>query len=157
VSTTAVPPGVRVLDRRPRPEEGNYRYIALWGVPLRIGHWVAALSIIVLMVTGWYIGRPFFSMGDPVTYSPFFMGWMRFIHFVAAALLVAVSIWRVYVLLFGNKFESWQALFPVRVRDWKNLFRTGVAYATIQPEKAPTTSATTRCSSSVTPACTWSR
>lgn len=137
MSTSTVPPGVRVLDRKPRPEEGNYRWIALWGVPLRIGHWVAAFSIIVLMVTGWYIGRPFFSMGDPVTYSPFFMGWMRFIHFVAAAFLVAVSIWRVYVLLFGNKYESWQALFPVRVKDWRNLFRTGIAYATIQPEKAP--------------------
>jgi Ni/Fe-hydrogenase b-type cytochrome subunit len=137
MSTTAVPPGVRVLDRKPRPEEGNFRWIYLWGLPLRIGHWVAAICIVVLMVTGFYIGRPFFSLGDPATYTPFFMGWMRFIHFLAASLVVAVSIWRVYWLFFGNKFESWKALFPVKPKDWRNLFTMGMAYVKIQPEKAP--------------------
>ena len=38
------------------------------------------------------------------------MGWMRFVHFTAASVLVATVIVRVYWLLAGNKFERWVAL-----------------------------------------------
>jgi Ni/Fe-hydrogenase b-type cytochrome subunit len=136
MSTRTAPATARVLDRRPRPEDGNYRYIHLWGLPIRIGHWVVAACIVVLSVTGYYIGRPFFSVGDPVV-TPYVMGWMRYIHFIAAALIVAVSIGRIYWLFFGNRFESWKALFPVRRKDWRDLWKQGIAYLTIKPETAP--------------------
>ena len=44
---------------RPTPKPtGNYRWVYLWGWPLRAMHWLAALAIVVLAVTGFYIGRP---------------------------------------------------------------------------------------------------
>jgi Ni/Fe-hydrogenase b-type cytochrome subunit len=99
-------------------------------------HWLAAASIVVLVVTGLYIGRPYFvTAGD--TSSHFVMGWMRALHFGAAAVLVATAIVRFYWLFAGNKYERWVALFPVRPKDWINLVKQVKYYLMIQPEKAP--------------------
>ena len=65
------------------------------------------------------------------------MGWIRFLHFAAAAVLVATAIIRVYWLFAGNKYERWVALFPVRRRDWVNLVKQVKFYLMIHPEKAP--------------------
>ena len=118
------------------PPSGEYKWIYLWGWPLRAMHWLAAIAIVVLAGTGLFIGRPYFVVaGD--TADHFLMGWVRFIHFLAAAVLVATVIVRVYWLFAGNKFERWVALFPVRPRDWVNMFRQVKFYLMIHPEKAP--------------------
>ena len=83
----------------------NYRWVLLWQAPLRTLHWLTALCVLTLILTGLYIGRPYF-MTAPGPEAGFLMGWMRFIHFTAAGLLIAVGIFRVYVWLYGgNKFE----------------------------------------------------
>lgn len=122
---------------RPTPKPaGEYRWVYLWGWPLRAMHWLAAFAIVVLAGTGFFIGRPYFVVaGD--TADHFVMGWFRFIHFTAAAVLVATVIVRVYWLFAGNKFERWGALFPVRPKDWVNMVRQVKYYLMIQPEKAP--------------------
>jgi Ni/Fe-hydrogenase 1 B-type cytochrome subunit len=118
------------------PPSGEYKWVYLWGWPLRAMHWLAAIAIVVLAGTGLFIGRPYFVVaGD--TADHFLMGWVRFTHFLAAAVLVATVIVRVYWLFAGNKFERWVALFPVRPRDWVNLFRQVKFYLMIHPEKAP--------------------
>jgi Ni/Fe-hydrogenase b-type cytochrome subunit len=110
--------------------------VSIWGAPLRVMHWIAALCIGVLAGTGFYIGRPYFvTTGDGST--PFLMGWMRFIHFTAAGVLVMTGIVRLYWLFAGNRFERLGALFPVRPRDWVNMYRQVKFYLMIQPEKAP--------------------
>jgi Ni/Fe-hydrogenase b-type cytochrome subunit len=118
------------------PPSGHYRWIYLWQWPIRAMHWAAALSIVVLVVTGFYIGRPYFAVGGE-TASGFLMGWVRFLHFLAAAVLVATAIVRLWWLFAGNRFERWPALFPVRPRDWGNLVRQVKYYLMIRPEKAP--------------------
>jgi Ni/Fe-hydrogenase b-type cytochrome subunit len=110
--------------------------VYLWDWPIRAMHWVAVFSIVALVVTGLYIGKPYFVVGSE-TGRPFLMGWMRFIHFAAAAALVATGIVRVYMLFAGNKFERLAALFPVRPRDWVNMWKQVKYYLMIQPEKAP--------------------
>lgn len=122
--------------RRPLPREGDLRWVSLWGMPLRIMHWAAALSIVALAVTGLYIGKPYFVTGGD-TGSHFLMGWMRFIHFVAAGVLVMTGFVRVYWLFAGNQYERLPALFPLSQRDRRNLFKQAWSYLTIQPEKAP--------------------
>jgi len=84
-------------------------------------HWIAALAIVVLIVTGLYIGRPYFlTAGGPPQYL---MGYIRLIHFIAAGALVMTGVVRVYWLLAGNQFERLPALFPIRTRDWVNLVK----------------------------------
>jgi Ni/Fe-hydrogenase b-type cytochrome subunit len=118
------------------PGTGNYRWVYLWQWPIRAMHWVAAASIVILVITGFYIGRPYFITGGEET-PRFVMGWMRFFHFLGAAFLVATAIVRVYWLYAGNKYERFKALFPVRPRDWVNMFRMVKYYMMIQPDKAP--------------------
>jgi Ni/Fe-hydrogenase b-type cytochrome subunit len=91
---------------------------------------------VVLAVTGFYIGKPYFmTSGEPS--SHFLMGWMRFLHFAAAGVLVATGIVRLYWLFAGDKYERLLALFPVRPRDWVNMFKQAKYYLMIRPEQAP--------------------
>ena len=116
--------------------QGNYRWVYLWHWPIRAMHWAAAVSIVVLVATGFYIGKPYFMTGGELG-TAYAMGWMRFLHFTAAGVVVATGIVRVYWLLMGNKFERWTALFPIRPRDWVNLLKTIRKYLLIHPEKGP--------------------
>lgn len=127
--------GISLAHKVP-PPTGDYHWVYLWEWPIRVMHWAAALSLLVLAITGLYIGRPYFvTSGD--TGSHYLMGWIRFLHFAAAAVLVATAIIRVYWLFAGNKYERWPALFPVRLRDWSNLVKQVKYYLMIHPEKAP--------------------
>jgi Ni/Fe-hydrogenase b-type cytochrome subunit len=138
MSTHTPPPPrhtVSLVEPHP-PGEGGYRWVYLWQWPIRAMHWIAAISIIALAVTGFYIGRPYFMTGTEEA-PRFIMGWMRLIHFIAAGLLVMTGIIRVYWLFAGNRYERLPALFPVRKQDWINMFRTVKYYLMINPAKAP--------------------
>jgi len=124
------------LAHKAPPPSGNYRWVYLWEWPIRAMHWAAALSIVLLVVTGFYIGKPYFITHGEAS-KHFLMGWMRFLHFAAAGVFVATAIVRVYWLFAGNQFERWKALFPVRKTDWINMFKQVKFYLMIQPEKAP--------------------
>jgi Ni/Fe-hydrogenase b-type cytochrome subunit len=127
--------GVTLRHEMPAPS-GDYQWVYLWHWPIRAMHWVAAVSILVLAVTGLFIGRPYFALGESPN-TPFLMGWMRFLHFAAAGALVATAIVRAYWLFAGNKYERFAALFPVRLRDWINLVKQVKFYLLIHPERAP--------------------
>jgi Ni/Fe-hydrogenase b-type cytochrome subunit len=132
-----IPPvGAFDFVRRVPPPSGDYEWVYLWERPLRVMHWVAALCILVLAATGLFIGKPYFIAGGDAQ-PHFLMGWVRFVHFTAAAVLVMTAIVRFYWLFMGNRFERWPALFPVRPRDWANLWRVVKFYLMIRPEKAP--------------------
>lgn len=129
-------PTLSAIGREIPPPEPGYKWVYLWGTPLRVMHWAAALSIVVLAVTGFYIGKPYFmTSGEPS--SHFLMGWMRFLHFGAAGLLVATGIVRLYWMFAGDKYERLAALFPVKPRDWINMFKQAKYYLMIKPEQAP--------------------
>jgi len=83
----------------------------VWELPVRITHWVNALAIGVLCVTGLYIGFPATLALTPAGYV---MGWTRFIHFVAGytfAISVAARVWWAFV---GNEYAGWRTFFPWR-------------------------------------------
>lgn len=123
------------LGRRFAAPSGNFRWVEIWGGPLRVMHWVAAIAILVLIVTGFYIGRPYFlTTGGPPQYL---MGYIRLAHFVSAGVLVMTGVVRVYWLFAGNQFERLPALFPIRPRDWVNLVKQVKYYLMIDPERAP--------------------
>lgn len=127
--------GITLRHEMP-PRSGSYRWIYIWHWPIRAMHWVAVAAIVTLAITGLYIGRPYFA-APPGPTTPYLMGWMRFIHLAAAAILVATAVVRAYWLFAGNKFERLAALFPVRPRDWVNLFKQIKFYLLIHPERAP--------------------
>ena len=128
--------GVLGLGRAFSRERGDFSWVYLWGAPLRAMHWIAALCILTLVVTGFYIGRPYFMTGGEAS-AHYLMGWVRLAHFTAAAVLVMTGIVRLYWLFAGNQFERLPALLPITPRNFRNLCRTGVAYLTFRPEKQP--------------------
>ena len=71
-----------------------YRWVYLWHWPIRAMHWAAAVSIVVLVATGFYIGRPYFAPAPGAAIDHYMMGRMRFAHFAAAGVLVATGIVR---------------------------------------------------------------
>ncbi|MGE0353384.1 MAG: Ni/Fe-hydrogenase, b-type cytochrome subunit [Gemmatimonadales bacterium] len=129
------PPGFHLGREVPKPQ-GDFKWVYLWGWPIRAMHWIAAFCIVALAVTGFYIGKPYFIAGGD-TGEHYLMGWMRFVHFSAAAVFVATGIIRGYWLLAGNRFERLAALFPIRPRDWVNGWKYVKFYLMIHPERAP--------------------
>ncbi|WP_318258418.1 cytochrome b/b6 domain-containing protein [Geobacter anodireducens] len=81
----------------------------VWEVPVRVTHWVNMLAIVVLSVTGIYIGSPK-TMG--LSASDYVMGWVRVIHFTAGytfATSVASRIWWAFA---GNRHAGWREFVP---------------------------------------------
>lgn len=114
----------------------EYQSVYLWHWPVRAMHWVAAVCVIVLVVTGFYIGGPYFLTSGQAS-DHFLMGTVRFVHFAAAGVLVATAILRVYWLFMGNRYERWKALFPVKKEDWVNMMRIVKKYLFMRVEKPP--------------------
>lgn len=132
-----VPEDVAGATAIPHPERlPEYRWVYLWRWPLRFTHWISALTVTVLIVTGFYIGAPYFTTWGEAS-SHFMMGWARFLHFAAAALIVAAAILRVYWLFAGNKWARWNALLPVRKKNWKNLWKMLKYYFLVRQESMP--------------------
>jgi Ni/Fe-hydrogenase b-type cytochrome subunit len=116
----------------------GYRWVYLWHWPIRAMHWVAALSIALLVVTGFYIGRPYFAPPPGEAIDHYMMGRMRFVHFAAAGALVATGIVRVYWLLAaGNRYERLNALFPLTRKDFRNLLLVARKYLLMRWESGP--------------------
>ena len=84
------------------------RYI--WELPVRWSHWVNATCIFTLSVTGLFIAYPF-SVGK--TPADFYMGWVRFVHFVAAYTFAVSVASRVAWSFLGNKYANWKEFFPM--------------------------------------------
>ena len=124
------------LGRPLARERGNFTWVYLWGAPLRAMHWIAALCVVVLIVTGFYIGRPYITTTGEAS-AHFLMGRMRFLHFTAAAVLVMTGIVRAYWLLAGNRFERLSALFPLTAKNFRNMWRTALGYLTLSPNRTP--------------------
>lgn len=114
----------------------EYRWVYLWRWPLRLTHWVSAASVTVLIVTGFYIGAPYFTTWGEAS-SHYMMGWARFLHFAAAAVFVPAAILRVYWLFAGNKWARWPSLLLVRKQDWANLWKMVKYYFLLKTEKMP--------------------
>ena len=80
--------------------------VYVWELPVRIAHWLIALSIAVLSVTGLYIGHPFMTVPGPAG-QWFVMGWMKVIHGYAAYVFIAALLMRFIWMFTGNNYSHW--------------------------------------------------
>lgn len=94
------------------PSRHLYRRIYVWELPVRAFHWINALAITVLGVTGAMIGKPF-----SVTYAQeasfqYWYGTVRFIHFTAGYVFLFNMLVRTYWGFVGNRFAAWDKFIP---------------------------------------------
>lgn len=76
--------------------------VYVYEAPVRIWHWVNALAILTLALTGYFIGSPLPSQPGEAS-ANFLMGYIRFTHFAAGQVLAIFLILRVYWAVVGNK------------------------------------------------------
>ena len=96
-----------------RHEPAVYVYEA----PLRLWHWFNALSVVVLCVTGYFIGSPLPTLSGEAS-EHFLMGYIRFAHFSAAYILVIGFVFRIYWAFVGNTHAREIFLPPIRSGDY---------------------------------------
>lgn len=91
--------------------------VYVFEAPVRLWHWVHALSIAVLAVTGYFIANPLPSLqGEASDY--FLMGTMREIHFIAGYVFAIAFAVRIYWAIVGNKYAHELFLPPVWQASW---------------------------------------
>jgi len=71
-------------------------------LPVRVWHWLTALSILVLVVTGYLIGAPLPGASGEAS-AHYSMGYLRTAHFVAGYVLAVGFIGRLYWAFVGNR------------------------------------------------------
>ena len=94
--TTEVP----VVKHHQKFEDPVYVFEA----PVRVWHWVHALSITVLAVTGYLIANPLPALEGEAS-DHFLMGYMREIHFIAAYFFAVGFAVRIYWAIVGNQYS----------------------------------------------------
>ncbi|WP_136514160.1 cytochrome b/b6 domain-containing protein [Geomonas edaphica] len=130
---------VRATRRKSRriEEPAEFRYVSVWDWQLRVLHWFSVFLILVLSATGLLMGsgRLVYSGAEGFTN---YLSWLRLVHFVAGWLLLCAAILRIAGLfLASNQFQRWYALFPVRVRDLKNLVQVALNYLFCRFDRPP--------------------
>lgn len=89
---------------------------------IRLWHWINALSIVILAITGYLIANPLPSIHGEATFH-YLMGNIRFLHFAAAYIFTIGLIARVYAAIVGNKYAKELFYFPFwNFQWWKELF-----------------------------------
>lgn len=80
---------------------------------MRINHWVVAISMIVAIVTGLYIGHPYYQsyIADPAV-DKYVMAWNRLAHFIVAIIFDVSSIVVAYLYFFSRFEKPYKKLIP---------------------------------------------
>ncbi len=92
----------------------EYRRIYVWELPVRVYHWINAVALVGLCITGYLIGAPIRAFYAGEAYQQYWFGWVRFIHFTCAFVYVFNFLARLYWGFVGNKYSSWRAFFPFK-------------------------------------------
>ena len=108
----------------------------VWQAPVRIWHWVMALAMVVLWVTGYFIGAPLPSVPGEAS-DHYLMGYIRFAHFAAGYVFAIAFLGRLYWAIVGNKHAREIFLVPLFMLQpswWRSFFRVLQHYLFIRPK-----------------------
>jgi len=101
--------------RFPKAEAEGLERVYVWDAVVRGTHWLIALSMVILVGTGIYIGHPFISVSGEAGQS-FVMGTVKIIHFYAAIVFTLSVVSRVLWMFLGPYYARWPEFLPVGAR-----------------------------------------
>ncbi len=105
----------------------SYERIYVWQWPVRIFHWVNALCVCVLFVTGWLIANPILvSNGEAIDHMV--MGRVRQVHFASAMIFTVCFMWRIVWFWIGNDHARSGFPYVWKKEWWHDLFRQAWDY-----------------------------
>ncbi len=118
--------------RLTKPDDDSAIYV--YEIPVRLWHWINALAIIVLAVTGYLIGSPLATVSGEAS-DHFFMGYVRFAHFAAAYIFLFGFLGRIYWAFAGNEHAKELFLPPIwKLSFWQGVWHEILWYAFIAKE-----------------------
>jgi Ni/Fe-hydrogenase 1 B-type cytochrome subunit len=103
---------------------------------VRLTHWVLFFSILILSVTGYYIGHPFISVPDPAK-DHFVMGTMRAIHLYTAIVFWLAVLVRIYWFFAGNKYARLLEFIPLTRQRWSSLWGSVLFFCFVRRRPEP--------------------
>ena len=95
----------------------------VWDLLVRSTHWIIFFTMILLAVTGIYLGRPFASPLGPAR-EHFLTGWARVIHSYSAIGFTLAVVSRIAWMLVGPRRSSWRQFIPASRRRWRDMKST---------------------------------
>ena len=115
---------------------GGTRPVYVWEAPVRVWHWLMAVAMFAMIITGYLIGRPLVSnLGD--TWITYDFGYVRMVHFAAGLFFTALFIYRLFWVAVGNRYAR-MIFFPplLSMKWWQGVFAQ-VAYYLFLRKSAP--------------------
>jgi Ni/Fe-hydrogenase 1 B-type cytochrome subunit len=110
--------------------------VYVWQLPVRFYHWLNALAVVALSITGYLIGAPLaIASGTEASFSYWF-GIVRFVHFIAAFLFFFNFIFRLYWGFVGNKYADWKNFIlhkKEQLKEVADVLRVDILQAQVQP------------------------
>lgn len=110
--------------------------VRAWDLVVRTTHWTIALAIVVLSVTGIYMGHPFVVVTGPAR-DHFVMGTMKVVHFYAAIAFTLAVLTRLLWLFVGKGHARWREFIPVTPERRKGFVTTVAFYLFLRRSPAP--------------------
>jgi Ni/Fe-hydrogenase 1 B-type cytochrome subunit len=114
-----------------------YNRVYVWEFPVRLYHWVNAICVIALIVTGYIIGSPTTIEYADEAYQQYWFGTVRFVHFVSAFVFFFNFLVRIYWGFVGNDFARWPNFIPYTRKQWREIWdvlRVDVAQTKMEGE-----------------------
>ncbi len=99
----------------------SYRRVYVWELPVRFYHWLNAVCVVVLIITGYLIGNPLAITYSAEAYQQYWFGTVRFIHFVTAFVFFFNFLFRIYWGFVGNQYARWHNFIPFKKAQFKEL------------------------------------
>jgi Ni/Fe-hydrogenase 1 B-type cytochrome subunit len=107
----------RALDDMLLQRAATTKSVEVYQAPVRIWHWINALAITLLCLTGYFIGRPLPTMPGEAS-ANYVMGYIRFVHFAAAYIFAIGLLGRVYWAFVGNHHARELFTLPILSRAY---------------------------------------
>lgn len=121
------------VDREAVAHGQSIKSVYVYEAPVRIWHWINALAITVLAVTGYFIGAPLPTMPGEAS-DHFLVGYIRFAHFAAAYVFAVGMLGRIYWAIVGNHHARELFTLPVLTPAyWREVISMLKWYAFISP------------------------
>lgn len=91
----------------------GYQKVKRMTLFMRINHWVVVFCMIAAIITGLYIGHPYYQtfIADPAV-DKYVMAWNRWIHFIPAIIFDVSSIVIAYLYFFSRFEKPYKKLIP---------------------------------------------
>ena len=121
------------VSHRQRDHVEGIERVYVWDIVVRLSHWFIMLSMIVLVITGIYIGKPYLIAAGPADELSV-MGTMRVVHFYAAIIFTLTVATRIAWMFVGSYYARWHQFVPMSRRRRRDVFGMLKFYTLINKE-----------------------